>query len=290
MLIQSLKECASISSLCQLFDIHRSSYRYWHLHKKTINEAEVLLISEIKRLHALSNGSAGARTLSVLLRHEGYNIGRYKARKYMKSLGLVSRQERKHRYKTGQTEHVDIPNLLSQQFTVPAPNLVWCGDITYIWTGYCWSYLAVVIDLFARKPVGWAVSHSPDTKLVMAALTMAFEKRGKPSGVMFHSDQGCQYTSLEYRQLLWRYQITQSMSRRGNCYDNSPMERFFRSFKTEWMPYGGYDNRQEAYTSILNYINQYYCNKRPHDYNGGLTPDESERLFEEASISLAKIC
>ena len=167
-------------------------------------------------------------------------MGRWLAGRLMKELGLVSCQQPAHRYKRGGHEHVAIPNYLERQFAVTEPNQVWCGDVTYIWTGTRWAYLAVVLDLFARKPVGWAMSFSPDSRLTMKALEMAWETRGKPGGVMFHSDQGSHYTSRQFRQLLWRYQIRQSMSRRGNCWDNSPMERFFRSLKNEWMPVVGY--------------------------------------------------
>lgn len=112
----------------------------------------------------------------------------------------------------------------------------------------------LVLDLFSRKPVGWALSLTPDTELTKKALTMTFESRGEPKGVMFHSDQGCQYTSLAFRQLLWRYQMVQSMSRRGNCWDNSPMERFFRSLKTEWIPEVGYSSFEAAKHGITDYI------------------------------------
>lgn len=111
-------------------------------------------------------------------------------RKLMKELGIASCQKPAHKYKRGSNKHVEIPNLLDRQFAVTAPNQVWCGDVTYIWTGKCWTYLAVVLDLFARKPVGWAMSYSPDTALTATALQMAWELRGRPEGVMFHSDQG----------------------------------------------------------------------------------------------------
>ena len=150
--------------------------------------------------------------------------------------------------------------------------------MTYIWTGNRWAYLAVVIDLFARKPIGWAMSFSPNSELTMQALKMAFERRGKPKGVMFHSDQGSHYTSRAFRQLVWRYQLTQSMSRRGNCWDNTPMERFFRSLKTEWIPDTGYLDFTEA-KHITDYIVGYYSQTRPHHYNGGLSPNESERRY-----------
>ncbi len=149
-------------------------------------------------------------------------------------------------------------------------------------------YLAVVIDLFARKPIGWAMSVSPDSKLTGDALAMAFESRGKPKGVMLHSDQGSHYTSRFYRQLLWRYQINQSFSRRGNCWDNSPMERFFRSLKTEWIPVSGYRNFSEEKKNIIRYITGYYSQLRPQQYNGGLTPNESELLYWETSKNVAK--
>ncbi len=133
----------------------------------------------------------------------GYQMGRWLAGRLMKELELVSCQQPTHRYKRGGHEHIAIPNHLERQFAVTEPNQVWCGDVTYIWTGKRWAYLVVVLDLFARKP----------------------------AGVMFHSDQGSHYTSKSFRQLLWRYRIKKSMSRRGNCWDNSPMERFFRSLK-----------------------------------------------------------
>nr|MDN1002287.1 DDE-type integrase/transposase/recombinase [Escherichia coli] len=130
----------------------------------------------------------------------------------------------------------------------------------------------------------------PDSRLTMKALEMAWETRGKPGGVMFHSDQGSHYTSRQYRQLLWRYQIRQSMSRRGNCWDNSPMERFFRSLKNEWVPATGYVSFSDAAHAITDYIVGYYSALRPHEYNGGLPPNESENRYwknsnAEASFS-----
>lgn len=177
------------------------------------------------------------------------NLNRYRASKIMKMLGLVSRQLPKHKYRKQPLEHVELPNHLRRQFAVTAPNQVWVGDVTYVWAGSRWVYLAVVIDLFARKPIGWAMSFSPDSQLTVKALKMAYESRGMPTGVMFHSDQGTHYTNRKYRQTLWRYQIKQSLSRRGNCWDNSPMERFFRSLKTEWVPASGYRSLDEAWQS-----------------------------------------
>lgn len=205
---------------------------------------------------------------------------RSRASRLMKELKLVSCQLPKHSYKKAEQPHVAISNELDRQFTVSRPDEVWCGDVTYIWADNRWSYLAVVMDLYARKPIGWAISLSPDTELTGKALSMAYEVRGRPAGVMFHSDQGCHYTSRKYRQLLWRYQIKQSMSRCGNCWDNAPMERFFRSLKTEWVPSLGYRNFTEAKHSITDYIVGHYSKTRPHSHNNGLSPNAAERKYK----------
>lgn len=233
----------------------------------------------VREAYEASNGSAGARTLAEMVTYAGVRLTRYRATELMKKLGLVGCQVPRHRYNKADKEHVAIPNHLDRQFAVTAPNQVWCGDVTYVWTGKRWAYLSVVLDLFARKPVGWAIFFSPDSALTNKALTMAFEARGKPKDLIFHSNQGSHYTSRRFRQLLWRYQMKQSMSRRGNCWDNSPMERFFRSLKTEWIPMTGYRDIVEAKSEISRYVTGYYSQLRPHQYNGGLTPNESERRY-----------
>ncbi|SOQ10538.1 ISPsy24, transposase orfB [Pseudomonas syringae pv. persicae] len=172
---------------------------------------------------------------------------------------------------------------MNREFDVPAPNQVWCGDITYIWAQGKWHYLAVVMDLYARRIVGWAFSNKPDTDLVIKALDMAYEQRGKPQGLLFHSDQGAQYGSRQFRQRLWRYRIRQSMSRRGNCYDNSPMERVFRSLKTEWIPTVGYMTAQEAQRDISHYLMHRYNWIRPHQFNDGLAPAQYEKNLNVVS-------
>lgn len=176
---------------------------------------------------------SGSRTIQGLLNDQGVGIGRFKVRRLMSELGLVCKQPGPHAYKRATVERLDIPNRLDWEFDVAQPDQVWCGDITYIWTGQRWSYLAVVLDLYARRVVGWAMSDTADADLVVQALDHAWEQRGRPHGVMFHSDQGSQYASRKFRQRLWRYRLVQSMSRRGNCWDNAPMERLFRSLKTE---------------------------------------------------------
>ena len=191
----------------------------------------------------------------------------------------MSRQQPSHRYAKSEKVHLCIPNVLERQFSPNQPNQVWCGDVTYLWGGSRWLYLAVVIDLYGRSVIGWACSKKPDSELTKKALRMAFESRGKTKGVLFHSDQGCQYTSQSYRHQLWCYKIRQSLSRRGNCWDNAPTERFFRSFKTEWMPKTGYITYQEAEVSIGSYINGYYNLYRPHRHNNALSPIDAEKVW-----------
>lgn len=271
-----------------MFGIHRSSFKYWKSRDKDCSRNETEMKAEIKRIHALSNGSAGARTIATIATENGYDLNRYYAGKFMNQLGLVSCQVPKHSYKKTGREHIEIPNHLARQFSPTEPNEIWCGDVSYIWSGNRWCYLAVVIDLFSRKVVGWALSNSPNSALTKQALTMAYESRGKPKGVLFHSDQGCHYTSLEFRQLIWRYQIKQSLSRKGNCWDNAPMERFFRSLKTEWVPSIGYRSFHEAKSEITRYIYRYYNTVRPHTHNGGLTPNASENYFWQNYKTVAK--
>ncbi len=237
--------------------------------------------------HRLSGGSAGARTVAQIVSRNGTPLTRYVAGKLMKELGLVSSQLPKHAYKRADKLHVAIPNTLNRQFSVAEPNQVWCSDITYIWTGQRWAYLAMILDLYARKPVGWAFSYRADSELTRKALMMAYESRGRPKGVLFHSDQGVQYTSTKFRQHLWRYQIQQSMSRRGNCWDNAPMERFFRSLKTEWVPETGYRSFTEAKQSINDYIVRYYNSIRPHSNNNMKTPNQAENEYWKAYKTVA---
>ena len=151
--------------LCEQFGVCRSSYKYWRSRRRVINSDKVKLRALVSEKHELSNGSAGSRSIAAMVSQHGTDLSRYRARRIMKDLGLVSCQLPKHAYRKALQPHVAIPNELNRQFNVTAPNQAWCGDVTYIWTGQRWSYLAVVMDLFARKPVGGALSRSPNSSL-----------------------------------------------------------------------------------------------------------------------------
>lgn len=262
--------------LCQTFEVKRSVFYDFKQRVNKVDADRINLRAIVKSLFDQSRSSAGARTISAALKLMGHTVGRFKAGSLMKEANLESKQPGKHRYKIAKEERIDIPNHLAREFTVTRPNQVWCGDITYLWTGKQWHYLAVVLDLFTRRVVGWSLSENPDTNLTLKALEMAWQTRGEPSELMFHSDQGVQYTSIKFRQSLWRKQIKQSMSRRGNCWDNAPMERVFRSFKTEWVPETGFTSKSEAIKEAGYYLMSYYNWKRPHHYNDGLPPAVAE--------------
>ena len=262
--------------ICDVFEIPRSSFYDFKSAKKVINKQDIELRAKVNELFTLSRSSAGSRSIVIMLKEEGFKVGRFKTRRLMKDLQLISKQPGSHAYKKATIVRPDIPNRLDRKFNVEQMNQVWCGDITYIWAGSRWVYLAVVLDLYSRRVVGWALSNKPDAALVVSALDRAYEQRGKPKGIMFHSDQGSQYGSIKFRQQLWRYQITQSMSRRGNCWDNAPMERVFRSLKSEWVPINGYHSINEAEQDISSYLMNYYNWQRPHSFNDGLSPAKVE--------------
>lgn len=266
----------SVTELTQLFGMSRSTY-YYRLNVDSNRQIERQRLQQCAiKIFQDSRESAGSRTISAQLKAEGENVGRFKARNLMKEADLVSKQPGKHRYRQLEKESQIAPNLLKREFNVPQTNQVWCGDVTYVWSGTEWLYLALVIDLYARRIIGWACSRHPDTELTSKALKLAYDARGQPQHLMFHSDQGCHYTSKAYQQLLWSFQIKQSMSRRGNCWDNVVMERVFRSFKTEWMPKYGYASFEQAEKDIYSYI-RYYNYQRLHSYNNYVSPSQAEK-------------
>ncbi|MBG6610417.1 IS3 family transposase [Pseudomonas aeruginosa] len=282
-LIDQLSEQESVEVVCSAFDVARSCYYVHRLRRRRVDARRVALRSQVNQLFSQSRGSAGSRSILGMLREEGVTIGRFRVRRLMRELGLVSKQPGSHAYKQATVERPDIPNRLNREFATEHPNQVWCGDITYVWAQGRWHYLAAVLDLHTRRVIGWAVSAKPDAELVIKALDMAYKQRGKPQQVLFHSDQGSQYASRLFRQRLWRYRMQQSMSRRGNCWDNSPMERLFRSLKSEWVPSTGYLTAQEAQRDISHYLMHRYNWIRPHQFNDGLPPAVAEEKLNPLS-------
>lgn len=274
-MISELREQFPQKALLNTLEVKRSSYVYFCKHEGQSDPERERLKAKVIAIHKVSRAAPGSRTISAKLKEEGEAVGRYKAARLMAEAGLESRQPKAPPYKRAEQPSMVADNHLNREFTVARLNQVWCGDVTYIWCGTHWLYLALVIDLYARRIIGWACSTNPDTELTLKALRCAYELRGRPAGVMFHSDQGCHYTSLAFQQQLWRYQVKQSMSRRGNCWDNAPMERCFRSFKSEWMPKARYTSFAEAEKDVMQYI-KHYNTYRVHSYNQYKTPVAAE--------------
>jgi transposase InsO family protein len=200
-------------------------------------------------------------------------------RNRFKKYGLVPKAAKKYKPTTNSNHKLPVaPNLLEQNFVVNTPNTVWVSDFTYIHTESGWQYLAVVIDLYSRRVVGWSVNNRMTKKLVIDAMEMAIRNRKPPAGLIAHSDRGSQYCSNDYQKLLKKHKIRPSMSKKGNCYDNACAETFFHSFKVEWI-YGekfmGYDDLRVA---VLEYIEIFYNRQRLHSYLGYKTPAEFENV------------
>lgn len=282
-MIDQLREHETVTVICGAFNVPTSSYYDYCKKGQRVDLERWELKAKLKELFLESRCSAGSRTLQQRLNSAGYQVGRFKVRRLMAEACLVSKQRSSHRYRTALAERLDIPNHLDRQFKVSGPNQVWCGDITYLWAHNRWHYLAVVMDLYCRRVVGWAVSTRADAKLATEALDMAYQIRQRPKKVMFHSDQGTQYSSDFFRQRLWRYKMKQSMSRRANCWDNSPMERVFRSLKSEWVPSTGYRTKSECIIDVSHYLMKYYNWIRPHQFNQGLPPAVAEKQPKKLS-------
>lgn len=281
--MEELSRNEPVELVCAALGVPRSCLYAYRQRCQRIDGDRMALRSQVHELFVESRSSAGSRSLMGMMREQGVAIGRFKVSRLMEELGLICKQPGRHAYRQATVERIDIPNHLNRQFGVERPNQVWCGDITYIWAQGAWHYVAAVLDLFTRRVVGWAFSTRPDADLVVRALEVAYEQRGRPEGVMFHSDQGSQYASRKFRQRLWRYRMEQSMSRRGNCWDNAPMERLFRSLKSEWVPTEGYPTAQEAHRDISHYLMHRYNWLRPHQFNEGVAPAVAEEKLNVVS-------
>ena len=276
-IIDTLKKAYPVSQLCEVLDVHKSGYYYWQAHRAP-KTSRVHLQVYAKAIHAEVNHTYGSRRLSAALKAKGLDVGRYQARRLMQEAGISAIYPKKrHRYPAGEVSRV-ADNHLNREFTASAPNQKWVGDITYLWTATGWMYLAVVLDLFSRKVVGWQLSDSPDTALVLAALNQAVTLRQihTNSGLLFHSDQGCQYTSHAYQERLTALGIQASMSRRGNCWDNAVMERFFRTLKVEAISRERYQTAEQLAWAVKKYLH-FYNTKRLHSANGTMNPNQYEQ-------------
>lgn len=275
-MIAELRASYPTATLCRVFNVKRSSFYEWLERRSRPRIRREKLRAKVVSLHAESREAMGSRMMSKRLKAEHCSVGRSLAAALMKEANIVSKQRRPHPFRSKGVEAFVAPNRLKRNFKPTAINQAWCGDVTSLSVGKRSIHLAVVIDLFARRVIGWAFSLINDANLVSKALRMAADHRKIGPELIFHSDQGCQYTSRKFQKELERYGILQSMSHRGQCWDNAPTERFFGTLKSEWVPRKGYGNTEEAQTDMVRFF-MYYNRTRLHSYNDYLSPIAMEQ-------------
>ena len=276
--------------LCDLLGVSRSGY-YAARARARRPRAPCAAGAQLERVFTASGRTYGSRRLAKALQADGTAVGRYRARTLMRERGL--RPVWRHRFVTTTQRDERAPvaeNHLDRQFTPAGPDKAWASDITYIPTATGWSYLAVILDLYSRKVVGWSIDRQMPASLVCDALRMALAQRQPAPGLLVHSDQGCQYTSDTCQRILAAHGIRASMSRRGNCWDNAVVERFFLSLKTERVWQRRYANHGEARRDIADYIVGFYNAARIHSTLGYLPPNIYERqTAAEPPIAVSEI-
>jgi len=224
--------------------------------------------------------------MAKALKDAGYAVGRFRARRLMKKAGLEVKRPKRFKRTTDSRHKLPVaPNRVNQQFKVEQPDRIWCGDITYLWTLEGWLYLAVIIDLYSRKVVGWALDRQLKTSLALEALRMAYWRRKPAPGLIYHSDRGSQYAAGDYQRQLETFQMIPSMSRKGDCYDNAVAESFFHTLKTEEVGDQAYATREEARRAVIDYIEMFYNSRRLHSSLGYVSPKDFEQKLSLAMVA-----
>jgi putative transposase len=269
---------------CRLLKVSRSAYYDWLQNPNAgLSVQEQNLRNRIKASFKSSKETYGSRRIAAELRGEGLEIGRYRVRRVMKELGLQVKRKRRFVNTTDSKHSLPVAaNVLDREFNPHRPNEAWAGDITYIWTREGWLYLSVLIDLFSRRVVGWGLSHRIDTQLTLDALRMAIGQRRPPAGLIHHTDRGSQYASLAYQAAMARMGMVPSMSRKGNCWDNAVVERFFSSLKREWISDRFFWTRSQAAATVKDYILMHYNPVRLHSTLGYMSPNDFENKARQA--------
>jgi putative transposase len=274
---QSDRYCAA--TLCRVLCVSRSGYMQWRgrvpSDRQRHNER---LSAQLRVIHAETDRSYGRPRLWRALKEAGHRVGQERVRRLMLLEGLKPVYRRPYRVTTDSNHAKPLAlNVLDRRFDQRQVDRAWTSDITYVHTAEGWLYLAVVLDLASRRIVGWSMSERMVAKLVCDAMAMAYFRRKPPKGLIAHSDRGVQYASDTYRAQLAQHQMVQSMSRKGNCWDNAPMESFFKTLKVERVYRRAYQTREEARADIVNWIEGFYNSKRLHSALGYTSPAQFER-------------
>ncbi len=282
-IIHENKQFFRLDMMCRVLSVSRSGYYAWEKEPESLRTQEnAKLATAIKVIYDDEKQRAGSPRITKRLQGLGCVIGKNRVARIMRQEGLRAKGAKKFKATTNSRHNLPVaPNLLQQDFEAARPNEKYVTDITYIWTNEGWLYLAVVLDLYSRYVVGWAMSERMTATLVCDALKMALWRRKRPTGVIVHSDRGVQYCSREYQSLLARHGLICSMSKKGDCFDNAAMESWNRSLKVEAIHGEKFVTREEAKKHVFEYIDVYYNRKRLHSKLGYLSPVG----FEEKQVA-----
>lgn len=268
----------SIRLLCRVLEISKSGYYKWVGNKRFSKKDEYrALVDKIEKIHSDSRKTYGSPRVFQKLKKAGEKISKNTVAKLMNENNIMAKTKKKFKLTTDSKHNLNVsPNLLARNFNPENINEAWCGDITYIHTNEGWLFLATVIDLYSRKIIGWSMNKRMKKSLVVDAMNMALGQRKTATGVIFHSDRGSQYCSNEFRKVLKRNSIMQSMSRKGNCWDNAVAESFFSTLKKDLVFHEEFETREEAKRKIFEYIEVFYNRERIHSVLDFKSPIEYE--------------
>lgn len=277
--IDAQKANYPMTVLCRVMQVSRGGYFAWRNRKPSArSRRDAVLLAKIRVFHKASRKRYGSPRIYDDLRDQGEPVGKKRVERLMRDNDIVGKHRRKFRCTTDSNHDRPVaPNLLKQRFEAPRPDAVWSSDITQLRAPDGWLYLAVVLDLFARFVVGWAVRHDITRHLVLDAVMMAIGRRSPERGLIFHSDRGSQYAADDTAKLLRHHGMTPSMSGVGNCYDNAVSESFFSGFKVELGD--TFPSRQQARTDTFEFIETYYNPQRRHSFNGNVSPRDTEAFW-----------
>jgi putative transposase len=273
-MIKTNENLFPVGLMCRLLSVSRSGYYGWKQRPPSDREqANQLLKAAIKRVFDDEKGRPGSPRITRRLKEEGVSAGRHRIARIMRDNRWRAKAARKYKATTNSKHSLPVaPNLLEQNFMADKPDQKWVSDITYIWTDEGWLYLAVVLELYSRRVIGWAIAERMTATLVCDALVMALWHRKLPTGVVVHSDRGSQYCSAAYQKLFHKHQLSCSMSKKGDCYDNAAMESWNHSFKVEAVHGERFKTRSDAKYQVFEYIEVYYNRKRLHSRLGYMSP------------------
>jgi transposase InsO family protein len=275
--VERLQGQYPVRRLCRTLGVHRSGYHRWLRQGQTRRDREDRRLKQsILEVHAEARGCYGTPRIERALRHRDIRTSRRRVARLRRELGLCAKGRRRFRTTTdSKHSHPVAPNRLERRFEAPAADRIWVGDITYLWTREGWLYLAIVLDTFSRRIVGWSLSESLERELATSALAKALEGRRPPPGLLHHTDRGSQYASGDYREILDAAGLVFSMSRKGNCWDNAMAESFFKTLKSELGR--SFNSREQARREVFGYIEGFYNTHRLHSALGYRSPAEYER-------------